>query len=114
MSASTGIVMDDPSNIPGGIGGMVGIAGAAVVAGAVWLAKNLPKLGVERSADTAYKALIDDLRSQVTMERKRNDELRTSRDAAIAQIDALRQQVSDLSDQVAKLQRDIASMVRTP
>lgn len=111
MVNTFGATMDDPLNIPGGLGGLIGVAGAAIVASVLWLRRFFSKDSVDRSADAAYRSLIDDLRAQITLERTRNQELRESRDAAIAQIDGLRQQVSDLSDQVAKLQRQIATMV---
>lgn len=110
MPNALGITMDDPSNLPGGIGGAIGVAGTVIVAALVWLRRFLSSDSVNRSADTAYRALIDDLRAQVTMERTRNQELRESRDAAIKQIDGLKEQVSALSEQVSKLQRQLESM----
>lgn len=110
MTNTIGATMDDPTNLPSGVGGLIGVAGAAVVGAVLWLRKFLSRDAVDRSADSAYRALIDDLRAQINLERARNKELSDSRDAAIAQIDGLRQQVSDLSEQVARLQRQIASM----
>ena len=110
MTTSIGATMDDPSNLPSGLGGLIGLASAAVVGAILWLRKFLSKDAVDRSADTAYRSLIEDLRQQIELERGRNKELSESRDAAIEQISGLRQQVSDLSDQVAKLQRQLASM----
>ena len=110
MTTSTfGATMDDP-NIHGGLGGLIGIASAAMVGAILWLRKFLSKDATDRSADAAYRALIEDLRQQVELERARAKELSDSRDAAIQQISGLRQQVSDLSDQVATLQRQLAAL----
>lgn len=110
MPNTIGTTMDDPSNLPGGIGGAISLAGAAIVAATIWLRKFLSSDAVSRSADTAYRALIEDLRAQVALERTRNQELRDSRDAAIKQIDGLKEQVSALSEQVSKLQRQLEGM----
>lgn len=110
MTYTIGAAMDDPSNIPSGVGGLIGVAGAAVVGAILWLRKFLSRDAVDRSADTAYRSLIDDLRAQVTLERERNKELSDSRDQAIEQINGMRQQIADLSEQVSRLQRQIASM----
>lgn len=102
--------MDDFSSIPGGVSSVLGAAAGLIGAAVLWLRRFLSKDSVDRSADAGYRLLIEDLRMQVQIERARNTELRESRDAAIAQIDALREQVSNLSDQVTRLQRQIAGM----
>lgn len=110
MTSYCGATMDDPSNLPSGIGGLIGLASAAIVGAILWLRRFLSKDATDRSADTAYRSLIEDLRQQIELERARNKELSDSRDAAVEQISGLRQQVSDLSDQVAKLQRQLAAL----
>lgn len=102
--------MNDPSNIPGGLGGMLAAGGAMVVSAVLWLRRQLSRESVDRSADVAYRELIENLRTQITLERARNTDLVAARDAAMEQIDALRKQISELSEQVSKLQREIEAM----
>lgn len=102
--------MDDPNNIPGGIGSMLAVTGTTIIGAVLWLRRHLSRESVDRSADTAYRELIENLRRQIELERERNRELLVSRDAAVAQIDALRRQVSELSDKVSKLTREIEAM----
>lgn len=127
MQTTTGNVMDDFSSIPGGVSGLLGIAAASVVWAALKLRNLFSKDAVDRSADAAYKALIEDQAAQLVVERRRNQELRESSDAmleaerkrteamrvsldaAVGQISSLRKQVADLSEQVDKLQRQIAA-----
>ncbi len=114
MRLSVGAVMDDPNNIPGGLTTIFGAAGASIIVAITWLRRVFSRDSVDRSADVAYRALIENLRAEITLERARNNELMVSRDMAISQIDALRQQVYALGTQVAQLQREIASMSRSP
>ena len=114
MRASLGTTMDDPNQIPGGLTTIFGAAGASIIVAITWLRRVFSRDAVDRSADVAYRALIENLRSEITLERARNHELMVSRDFAVTQIDALRQQVYELGTKVTELQREIASMGRSP
>lgn len=108
MTATTGMAMDvDPNMIPGGSGGLLGVAGAAVIGAVLWLRNFLTRSATERAADTAQTAVIDMLNKQLATEQARSESFRKSLDEATTQIGGLRRQVADLTDQIAKLQTDL-------
>jgi len=109
MTATTnGTMMDvDPSLIPGGTGGLLGVAGAAVIGGVLWLRNFLSRSATDRAADTAQTAVIEMLNRQLATEQARSESFRKSLDDATTQIGALRRQVADLTDQISRLQADL-------
>lgn len=100
----------DPNITPSSLTTLIGSACAAILAGALMLRKFLSKDAVARAGDTAEKDIIDILRSQLTIERDRNDKLLASLDAANTATGQLRAQVADLGDQVRRLQSQISSL----
>lgn len=107
MTTTHGITMDDPSMIPGGTGGLFGVAGAAIIGGVLWLRNFLTKSATDRAADNAQTAVIDMLNRQLANEQARSESFRKSLDDATAQIGELRRQIADLTDQISKLKSQV-------
>lgn len=114
MPNTIGTTMDDPLNIPGGIGGALGIASAALAGGWLWLQRYLSSSKLERSADAAYRALIDSQQAQIErrdaridQEVAKNAKLAQALDDAISKMDGMQRQIAALTAQVASLQRQL-------
>lgn len=110
-ATNSGTTMDvDPNMIPGGTGGLLGVAGAAVIGGVLWLRNFLSKSATDRAADTAQTAVIEMLNRQLATEQARSESFRQSLDQATTQIGALRSQVADLTYQISRLQSDLRQL----
>lgn len=99
------------SDLPEGTGllGTLVAALATIAGGFVLLRNKLSSDSVGRAGDAGLLQIIEMLRAQVDMERKRADDATTARDSAVEQITQLRIQVAQLSAQVSSLQKQIGA-----
>jgi hypothetical protein len=105
-------------NAPAWLVGL-GLGGASLVGGAIWLRQFLSSAKVDRSANDANVATIERLTAEVEeankradAERDRADQLMHEREDMIRKIGELEGKVDALSAQVAQLSDLIVSMKR--
>lgn len=98
--------MDD-LNLPGGTGGVIGTALAAIIGGGLMLRKWLSGESVDRAGNDATVKLIETLTQQLAVANARADQFAKERNEMVEVVGDLKTKIAELTIQVKNLQENL-------
>ncbi|HWV45506.1 MAG TPA: hypothetical protein VN039_05685 [Nitrospira sp.] len=109
MATAEALMIDDPSAVLPQIpaSGWLGMVGAVIVGGVLWLRRFLSNDSVINSANAAQTEIINLLRDQLAKESERADKAEAARNAAMQTIQQLEQKITDLTLKVSSLEQTV-------